>query len=262
MSDTASHIFSGPNLLEFERVIARASATTLVVFDIDEVIFTSKDQVLNPNYKKYRDIFEQALTENFSEKEIIQLISLIYKMRQRIVVDPKVLEILKSLLSHNIMTIALTHCPTGEIATGDKYEELRIAQLESFGMDFDLLSKHLNEIRLPELEEDHGVPLLYKGVILTGLVDKGTVLAQILEKIDFKPKEIIFIDYRIENIISVQTICLKHKIKFTGFEYTAVKDGPLSEFIEKRARLQFETLAEKRIWLSDSEADIRLKANL
>lgn len=255
MRTVSSDIIHAQDLTEFEKAIRSAGSSTLVVFDIDEVIFTSQDQILHPNYKNFRDIIEQDLAKNLSEKEMVELISLAYKARKRVIVDPKILEIFKLLLSQNTMTVALTHCVTGDTGLGDKYEELRIAQLESFNVDFSKLSQSISDISLPELEQDYGVPLLYKGVILTGLVDKGTVLKHILSKIDFKPEEIIFIDDRIDNIESVQVMCLELGIKYTGFEYNAVKNTPITAFNEQRARFQFKTLAEKRIWLNDDAAD-------
>jgi len=62
------------------------------------------------------------------------------------------------------------------------------------------------------------------------------VLEQILNRIEFKPKEIIFIDDRIDNIISVQSMCEKLGINYTGFEYSAVKDTRMTEFNEQRAK--------------------------
>ena len=255
MQKITSSIIKAPNLIEFEQAIQKAGSESLVVFDIDEVIFTSKDQVLHPNYKQYRDIIEADLAKNLSETEFVALISLVYKMRARIIVDLKILKIFELLSNKNIMTIALTHCPTGNIGTGETFEELRTLQLNSFKVDFDRLSNYLGEIKLPELKQDYGVPLLHRGVILTGLVDKGTVLEQILNRIEFKPKEIIFIDDRLENIISVQSMCEKLGINYTGFEYSAVKDTSVTEFNEHRDKFQFDSLAKKRLWLGDVDAD-------
>lgn len=258
MLTVSSNIIHAQDLTEFEKAIRLAGNSTLVVFDIDEVIFTSEDQILHPNYKNFRDIIEQDLAKNISKKEMVELISLAYKTRKRAIVDPQILEIFKLLLNQNIMTVALTHCVTGKTGLGDRYEDLRIAQLESFNVDFGKLSKFIGDIKLPKLEQDWGIPLLYKGVILTGFVDKGTVLKHILSKIDFKPKEILFIDDRIDNIESVQSMYLELGIKYTGFEYNAVKNTPITVFNEQRARFQFKTLAEKRVWLSDEAADAEI----
>jgi|GEM_PF-4822570 len=154
MQKVTSNIIKAPDLKEFEKILTNAGDASLVVFDIDEVIFTSKDQVLHPNYKQYRDLIEADFAKNLSENEFVALISLVYKMRARVIVNPKILEVFELLSNKNIMTIALTHCPTGNIGTGETFEELRMLQLNSFKVDFDRLSNYLGEIKLPELEQN------------------------------------------------------------------------------------------------------------
>lgn len=253
-----SKIIHAPNLIEFEKTLKEADNKTLVVFDIDEVIFTSQDQVLHPNYRQYRDDFMENLNKKYNTLEIKKLTSIIYKTRKRNIIDPNILKIFDLLQDKRIMTLGLTHCPTGLMDEDTKFEHLRILDLKKFGINFHAISPYQNELSISEMQSEHGSPLLYQGVVLTGLIEKGLVLEQILSKINLKPQKIIFIDDLIENLISVESISTKLGIEFIGFEYTAVKDTPLSEFNEERARLQFDVLVKERIWLSDTEADRRL----
>ncbi|MGI4775449.1 MAG: DUF2608 domain-containing protein [Janthinobacterium lividum] len=253
-----NQILHAPDLNEFEKYLSHADNQTLVVFDIDEVIFTSKDQVLNPNYKSYRDVLEKKLAEQVDADKQKKLNFLLYKLRPRVIVDPNILRIFDFLLRKNIKTIALTHCPTGMIG-GDNFEILRVAQLKNFGIDFSKLLPHVIDVDLSTISTDIGTPQFLNGVILTGKIEKGIVLREFLRKIAFKPKQILFIDDRIENLLSVQSMCADLEIEYVGFEYTAVADTLPIPFDEERANLQFQILMQESIWLSDEQIKDRLE---
>lgn len=248
-----SQILHAPNLNEFELHLQQADDQTLAVFDIDEVIFTSKDQVLNPNYKIHRDRLEKKITEQLNIAEQKRLSFLLYKLRLRVIVDPNILSVFDLLLNNNIKTVALTHCPTGMVGE-DNIELVRIDQLKNFGLDFSKLLPEVKHVDLSGINIDTNAPQFLQGVILTAMIDKGTVLKEFLKKIAFKPTKILFIDDRMENLLSVQSMCHDLDIEYVGFEYTAVADIPVLDFNEERANLQFETLLKENIWLSDEQA--------
>lgn len=254
----STKIISVSDLTKFNEAIAQANNQTLAIFDIDEVIFTSQDQVLHPNYRKYRNSYEEKYLSNLDASVSQNLNYVMYKTRSRTIVDPKILDIFKLIASNYIQAIALTHCSTGFIDGEERYELLRIEQLKNFGIDFNALARNIADTSFPEIAQDHGIPLFHKGVILTGLVDKGRVLKEFLMKTRIKPNKIIFIDDMMENLLSVEETCNELAIEFQGYEYNAVANTISPPFNDKLAQIQFDHLVKNRIWLNDSDAQKEL----
>jgi hypothetical protein len=105
------------------------------------------------------------------------------------------------------------------------------------------------DIKLDNLKTEHGIPMLKKGIILTAELDKGIVLKDILQKSNYYPKKIIFIDDKIQNLYSVQNVCNMLKIPFQGFHYTAIKYLPTPNVNQKLEKLRFKILENEYRWV-------------
>jgi hypothetical protein len=101
--------------------------------------------------------------------------------------------------------------------------------------------------------------VFFQGVIFTNYTDKGTSLQAFLQYTHIKPKKIISIDDHKENIESVEATAKQNGIDFVGIEYTAAKDKKITPLDQDRARLQLSILDKEQQWLSDEEADKRIK---
>lgn len=254
-----SKIIHASNLEEFKQTIDKADQDTLIVFDIDEVIITSKDQILHPSFIVYRDkLYEDVIVKDHTKSEIEALSSIIFKTYETILVDENILKIFQNIYDNRLKVLALTSSPTGKLGVIEKFEDHRVDQLKRVGIDFNKFIHSFSDVILHEMKSECGTPLLHNGIIYTCHIDKGSVLEKILKKLDLKFKKIIFIDDRLDNLTSVESMCIKSEIDFFGFEYTAVRDSFVSPFNETRAQFQFNTLIEEGNWLSDELADIKL----
>ena len=76
---------------------------------------------------------------------------------------------------------------------------------------------------------------------------------QFLDKIQWTPKNVIFIDDKMSHLTSVETALNKTKIPFQGYQYKGVEKLP-GELDMQVAESQFAYLRKNHKWLSDSEA--------
>lgn len=247
------------DLSAIKQILESADNDTLVIFDVDDVLVQPADQIFQSKNKEYLLALDMALAKRTSTDKLEYLRAKIAFKQQEKLVDERVLELLAYLKQNNINTVALTNCATGKIGDIARFEEWRIIRLNTLGIDF---SAHntLPDVQFNYVDSMAGVPLIKSGIIFTGYADKGKVLRAVIRKFSLQPKKIIFIDDKLSNLQSVQTVAQDHKIEFIGVEYNAVKTSLLEEFNQQRADFQFEVLEQEHLWLSDQEADARMNA--
>ena len=178
-----------------QEAIAKAPPGSCVVFDIDGVIV------------------DQGTHENL--------------------VDSAILSVVELIKSKELKAYALTHSAWG--ASG-RYERMRFDTLKGLGIDFVVLSQYKNSLQIPwVLEGSDKTALLYDGIIFArdGLNDnlpKGPIFFEVLEKLNEKPTQVIFIDDQKDNLISMKEACEKRRIPFLGFRYLGDKSSDSSWF--------------------------------
>ena len=230
---------------------------TLVIFDVDEVLITpsSQDDLRHP----YRDRLLQSIFNRIKPLEIELLKSIIFLTAKQVLVESRITEIFEKLKSHKIPAIALTAMGTGKLGIIKKMHDFRFTQLDSVNLSFEHLSPIDGEHIMLELSTRNrkfsgldckGDPMLKSGVVFTSGLDKGIVLEYILEKYNYYPKTVIFVDDLIENIESLKQTCLKLNIDFYGFHYKAASLIPLPAIDEDLEKLRFEILEKEFTWLS------------
>jgi hypothetical protein len=247
-------------LFQIETAFEHADENTLVIFDIDEVIFIPCDQILHTFFEEEaRQLFEDIIRSKHDPAISDQLWSEMLISRKNKLVDPGLPRLLALLQNRKIPYIALTNAYNGSYGLIDKREDLRLKNLKDLGISF-MPPKETHEITFKDLQSKikKAIPGYKEGVLFTCGTDKGTVLKYYFNHIQYKPKKIIFIDDKRKNLNSVESFCNNTGIEFLGFEYTAVTHGPKQTLNEHRARLQFSVLEKEHKWLSDSEADERL----
>lgn len=236
-------------------ILKIATADTLVIFDIDDVIMQPSDQIMKSPCKPHLLVIEADLATRYSPEEVLNFKTIALAAQQPQLVDHRVLESLALLKKNNITTLAITYCPTGKHGKIGNFEDWRIEMLKQLSIDFRTLN-NITDHRFTEITASHGVPLIKSGIAITALAKKGIVLDAILKKEKLHPKKIIFIDDKITNLQSVQTTALKNNIAFIGIEYTVVKKGSKLEPVNKiRANKQFELLEKDNVWRTDKEVD-------
>lgn len=232
---------------------------TLVLFDLDYVLITPQDRVLRyaGEENNYRSEHFKAIFKDFQGKEIAlgkdkvpmaeYLISQILFTSKVELVSPGMLNFVNE-LDKKMTVVGFTANSSGKYGIVQNEAELHLSRLKSLGYHFIKDNGRLLKGDFPEC---------ISRVILTNKKDKGKVLLDFLEKLNKNYKNIIFVDDRLKNLISVQNILKDLKINYLGIHYTELKEK--NEVLNQDiADKQFEVLARKHIWLSDEEVEAML----
>ncbi len=229
-----------------------------MVFDVDDVLITSIDEILKPQNKESLEELRHDLEKRYSKAELDELYSIIFQGRKKVPVHPDMIKLIAHLQSKGIKVLALTHCITGKFGNIESMEDWRIQEIEKLGYFFNKSWKDLEE---KSFEEKDGKQALFKkGVIFTNHLPKGEVLKAFLDYTHLRPKHILFIDDKKKNVQSVQEIARHLDIPYTGIEYKAVEYAKYVPLNKERAKFQFAILEKEHVWLSDEEADKKMKS--
>ncbi|MDB2613912.1 DUF2608 domain-containing protein [Chlamydiales bacterium] len=237
-----------------------AGPETLVIFDVDDVLITYNDMVLRPCGAHF-------LPESWNDidsKKIPYLMSIMLNEGEIILVDPSTPRLLNNLRDRGVKIIALTAARTGKFGVIEKAEDWRLKILKQFNFDF-YKSFPKNQVIYfsDEGKKENEYSIFKDGVLFLGdeKNTKGALLVQFLDRIQWKPKKVIFFDDKMSYLISVETALNKAKIPFQGYQYKGVERLP--GVINKQiAEFQFTYLLKEHKWLSDSEAQKKNKCLL
>ena len=235
---------------------------TLVLFDLDYVLITPQDRVLRyaGEENNYRSEHFKAIFKDFQGKEIAlgkdkvpldeYLISQILAASKVELVSPDMPNFVNE-LDEKMTVVGFTANSSGKYGIVQNEAELHLSRLKSLGYHFIKDNGRLLKGDFPEC---------ISRVIFTNKKDKGKVLLGFLEKLNKNYENIVFVDDRLKNLISVQNILKDLKINYLGIHYTELKDK--NEVLNQDiADKQFEILTREHIWLSDEEAEVRLNTN-
>lgn len=197
------------------------SQNILAAFDIDDTLTVLQEPAFQrPNFKGHHAELFIQLTASLSpeEKHIAFTIPLLTTPGE--LVESHSPLVIQELQRKGVKTIALTAAPAGNYL-GTPIEDRRIAELRRVGIDF--------SVSFPEMEETlflhfkppiwGSLPLYKEGVIFTNDIDKGLVLIEFLKTLSSLPKEIVFVDDRVEHLHTVERALQTYypEIQFHGF---------------------------------------------
>ncbi|XVN41150.1 MAG: DUF2608 domain-containing protein [Rickettsia endosymbiont of Argas persicus] len=236
---------------EVIEAIEKADKTCLVLFDVDEVIVMDSDEFrLTHDYRK-------ELVNNIEKRLPIEqcklLLSVVLKDRKARFVNDDILKIFALLKEKNIPAMGLTKLPTGKFGVIEDMIEWRVRELASLKVNLQELSPLSDELIIKDFNIGYGDPILKDGIIYTAEYDKGEVLEYVLQKTNYFPKSIIFIDDIEENLLSLQKTCNKLKINYQGFEFMGSAIVPEPDLDEQLEKIRFEILEKELKWLMDEE---------
>ena len=235
------------------------SKDTLVLFDLDYVLFAPRDRVLRyaGEENNYRSKHFKAIFKDFQGKEIPlgkdkvpmaeYLISQILSSSKVELVSLDMPNFVNELDSKKMAVVGFTANSSGKYGIVQNEAELHLSRLNSLGYHF----KDNGDLLKGEFPE------CISRVIFANKADKGKVLLGFLKQLNKNYKNIIFVDDRLKNLTSVQNIVKDHEINYLGVHYTELKDK--NEVLNQDiADKQFQVLSQEYIWLSDDEAQARL----
>ena len=245
-------------------LIKNANKDTLIIFDVDEVLIMP-----TPEYD-FRDPYRIKILENISKQltnnQIDFFKSIIFAQREVKLIDPDLNKLFDLIVSMNIPSLALTAMGTGKFGIINNMVAFRIKELSKFNISFKLLTPWSGEYIVNVLNnvtkifpDTYGVPCLNSGIIFTAGMDKGIVLACILQKYNYYPKNIIFVDDYLPNLESLKQLCIKLGINFYGFHYKAASLVPLPTVNEKLEILRFQKMLHERTWLNYNDINFSNK---
>ncbi len=169
-------------------------------------------------------------------------------------VDPLIPAVIHDLQNKKVKTIALTAIRTNSFGQIANPMQWRIDSLRELGIDFSWPTALDQQI----WEDNTGY---LDGVVGTGAQPKGTVLLRFLDKAKFKPRTVVFIDDKHQNLENVQEACKRVGVEnFYGFQFEAetfAKDAAPDRWM---LRFQLEEAAQGRAWPKDREALDNIKS--
>lgn len=258
-SHLKASIIETPNLDLFQKTVEKIDQQTIVLFDVNETLIVSKDLILRPCLRNILKNYLQEILENpemgASEKYSNSkhfLWDILFNAESE-VVDPKVLQIIQFLQQQNIKTIAFTNLNAGSIGNSPSRIDWAIDTLKKLHLDFGQAFPQLNETEI-KFSNYHTQPALFKqGLLCTNQEEKGPVFIAFLNRIQWTPAKVIFIDNHLDNLQSVEESLKGTGIEFIGFHYTAVENFDCISN-ETLAKFQLSHFVKSGIWLTDSKA--------
>lgn len=228
-----------------ENEIEKLDSDSLVLFDVDATLIVPYDAILKPKGKK---LFKK-LVSGYTERDLFREIRM---KAPHALVDNRCINLVPKLHENKIPVIAFTAAPS-DVSGYEEPGVWRVEELQKYGFDFSPAFPNLNLLELPKHADQEHFPLYKSGVLYSSFHSKGDILIDFLQKLNWIPKKIVFIDDELEHVQSVVTSLDNHGIPCIGFHYTAANDLPCDLNLEQ-ALFQIDYFVERDIWLSDEES--------
>ena len=192
---------------------------TLVVFDIDNTLIAPTGDLGGDAWFSF--MFNEYLKRGYSVHDAVEQIHPAYVAIQETIVfktvEPDTASFIKT-LEKDVSVMALT-------ARSFRLIDHTIELLENLDIRFTPLADDLHIL------ESNGIrPAHYQhGIIFSGNNDKGKMLVTFFDKFNYHPKKVIFIDDKLNYLISVDRALSARNIPFVGIRYSAM-DQRVKEF--------------------------------
>jgi hypothetical protein len=269
-----------------EKLIPKMNERDLVIFDIGGTLVTYKDQVFfdkkevtTGNKRIQKGLIGKALCImlkvkkqfELSDERFFRLVEKISYTAKKKLVDEKISLIIKEIQLKKIKAFAVTRIG------GNKFcEEFWINTLLEMGIDF---SKSFNEDQNLNLGIENnirciptrqGVPSqisFNKGILFTDEHSKGNSIIRLMEKTNFIPNKIIYVDDSDMDIFPTNEDLerfgkeINKETEILSFKFTSIDRLSIDQCDGKIKDLQIKTLLEKEEWISDEEAQKILEKN-
>lgn len=251
---------------EISNELQNSDKSTLIVFDVDEVLITTEDHFIHP----YADhilvpLIKKAMAAAATpeeKKDLEEKLSLSMLQPKRILIEEETPKLIQTLKNRGIKVIALTSCPTGAFGIISKVERWRINHLNSLDINFASSFPNVNRQFLDEIAvPGKTAPLYEEGVLFSKGYKKGEVLKAFFKQCNFHPSKVIFIDDLYENLDSVKAELTDLNIEFKGYQYIGATRFFKQEADESILNYQFAHLIKNKEWLSDLEVKKRLQTH-
>lgn len=238
--------------------LKNASCHTMVLFDIDATITLPQSKMLWPTMiAKHSDWLKSAYDDVFqrSTQSTDVLKSIWMDQETPIVIEPKIVEMIKHLQKKDILVFALTAIQTGSHFTVASLPQWRFNKLQEIGIDF--RNERVSDVTFSHLE---GTPLFYRGILCSAGVSKGVALGALLDHLQFNPDAVIFFDDSLNRLEEVEKEMVKRNISFLGYHYMGAHHI-VGELDKELSIYQLNYLVEHGAWIMEDEAKSLLRSD-
>lgn len=225
------------------------SKKTLVMFDLDDVLLYPRDALMQNWRAGWKP---EGAREWTAEEDTLAWMHLTFQL-----MDPLGPSLIDLLNAKEIPTIGFTSFAMDDPNMVLSIPNWRFKHVQELGLNF----KPSQDMIFP-VQEGFIPPSFEKGILYCGNMykkdkdNKGKILSLYLDSLDWIPEQVVLIDDGKNHIEGVQKELERRGIPFLGFLYVPKALDPIDENI---AKLQYETIILKKLWLSDEEAAQTLK---
>lgn len=244
------HIYTINSFSYLEKSIDHLEPNALVIFDIDETLFS-----LTPEVDGQASPLDEQLRKTVSEHDRATIEEKMNKIVP-LVIEPRVVDMINRLQKRGIKVIALTaggHGTSNQIMNLTQY---RIHLLHSIGIHFEKSFPHQPAIQFLDLAQNGYVPLFFYGVLFSQPSTKGIVLAAFLKALGLNPI-IYYFDNLEGQVVEIAQTAEQMNIPGAGFIYNGFKNITPDAIRAYNQKLRF--LFINNSWLPDDDAKWLLK---
>jgi len=250
------------SLKEAQTVLGSADENTMIFFDVDDTLIVSE----NKSFWSKNIIQNQDFLYNLNSKTIYnpknskEKPTAYYRSIWKIREDPMLIEndsaqIIRELQTRGVKVLACTALPAREDFLINYLPEWRFEKLKVVDIDFS--ASNVADAELTHLQDSNGGytyhPILYKGILCTGRLNKGVVIGQLLDTLGIKPTKIIFFDDSVKRVEEVKAEMCTRGIPFIGYEYKG-EELLVGDFDLAVVEFQMHYLVDHEEWLSEEKA--------
>ena len=253
-----SHIIEIDSFKQATDILSKADKNTLVLFDVDDtlivptsIIFRSTATKNETNARWLNELFSTVFKNT---KHPVDYYLSIWHSQEEVplLIEKDIVQTIASLQNSGIKVLALTAVSPGSYFTIPSIPKWRFNTLKKLGIDFSKVN--FPDIIFDELPQEEGhFPMLYHGILCTGPISKGDVLGAFLDRVKWKPAQVIFFDDSMERVNQVANELKKRKIPFYGYHYKGAALLP-GELDKEVGSAQLHYLAEHEKWITEIEA--------
>ena len=247
-------LFQIERVEELTTILQGVETDDLVLFDVDEVLITPRDQILRIGAARHCDPLYDKVFFPPSDVFDADLYAEWVLQTETEVINQELIHVIQGLQARSIKIIALTKMYPGAGACGKiaAMEELRFRELKKIGIDFSQsFPVDRLEFDLPPLKGR--TPLFKDGIIYARPYLKREALREFLNKMNLRPKKVWFVDNEQEQINCVAKGMKELQIPYIGVQFL---DRKLvnQEYDKKLGEFQFTHFATTKVWLNDNAA--------
>jgi hypothetical protein len=211
---------------------------TIVIFDIDNTLAHSPQELGSDEWFSYL-VNKKIAAGNNARIALHDALPILYDVEFNIDLEPTEPEIpalFQELINAGVPVMALTN-------RNSFMADRTIEQLDAINIMFFMPEITPEQFVLPLAN-----PCCYnRGILFCGDNDKGKCLHHFFKITDHYPEKIIFVDDKINNLLSVEKIAEFNHIDFVGIRYSGC-DWRVKNFDPKKAEQQYHVLLRKINW--------------